>query len=101
MPDNDSSSKQEATVIEYDNTGSTVYVILSIDGEGAAANLNEENTALILCIGDRFRLTTSPVHPIIRLISETAIAINNSVKAIPMDYFMMIQRLMFNPMKTI
>jgi|AntRauTorcE11897_2_1112592.scaffolds.fasta_scaffold01825_3 plastocyanin len=55
MPDENSPSNQEVTTIEIDNIGSNAYVILGIDGEGASANLNEENTELNLRIGDRFQ----------------------------------------------
>jgi plastocyanin len=55
MPDDNFPSNQEVTTIEIDNIGSNAYVILGIDGEGASANLNEENTELNLRISDRFQ----------------------------------------------
>jgi len=51
MPD----ESDDVTSIQIDNMGSTAYVILGIDGEGASANLNEENADLTLRVGDRFR----------------------------------------------
>jgi len=51
MPD----ESDDVTSIQIDNMGSTAHVILGIDGEGASANLNEENADLTLRVGDRFR----------------------------------------------
>ena len=51
MPD----ESDDVTSIQIDNMGSTAYVILGIDGEGASANLNEKNADLTLRVGDRFR----------------------------------------------
>lgn len=55
MPGQDPESNQTATSITFDNMGSTAYVVLGIDGEGATADLDEENTEIALRIGDRFR----------------------------------------------
>ena len=49
----------DVTTIEFDNMGATAYVILSINGNGASANLNEENAQLNLRIGDRFRFNNT------------------------------------------
>lgn len=54
IPDEDSSSNQNVTTIQVDNMGATAYVVLGIDGEGASATLDEENTEIALRIGDRF-----------------------------------------------
>lgn len=55
MPEQDPESDQAVTSLTFDNMGATAYVVLGIDGEGATATLNEENTGIILRIGDRFR----------------------------------------------
>ena len=55
MPSDHSPADQDVTTVEFDNMGSSAYVILGIEGEGATANLNEENTGLTLRVGDRFR----------------------------------------------
>lgn len=55
MPEHDPESDQTVTSITFDNMGATAYVVLGIDGDGATANLDEENTEISLRIGDRFR----------------------------------------------
>lgn len=49
----------DVTTIEFDNMGATAYVVLSIEGDGASANLNEENAEISLRIGDRFRFNNT------------------------------------------
>lgn len=50
MPDDD----LPVTTLQIDNMGATAYVLLSIEGEGATANLNEENAEITLRVGDRY-----------------------------------------------
>lgn len=49
----------DVTTIEFNNMGATAYVVLSINGEGASASLNEENTQINLRVGDRFRFNNT------------------------------------------
>jgi len=44
----------EETTITLDNAGSNAYVVSSIEGEGASASLNQNNSAIQLKIGNRF-----------------------------------------------
>ncbi|NBC25883.1 MAG: hypothetical protein GVY08_03410 [Bacteroidetes bacterium] len=42
------------TSITIDNVGATAYIFIGIDGDGASANLNEQNAELELKTGERF-----------------------------------------------
>lgn len=57
----------EQTKITLDNVGSTAFVITNIDGDGAAAEKNEENVPIELIIGQRYTFTNSAgasAHPL-------------------------------------
>lgn len=49
----------EQTRVTLDNVGSTAYVVTNIDGNGANAEQNKENTPIELKIGQRYTFTNS------------------------------------------
>jgi len=57
----------EETGVTLDNVGSTAYVVTEIDGDGANAEKNEENTPIELTVGQRYTFTNSAgasAHPL-------------------------------------
>ncbi|MCH7410373.1 hypothetical protein MM239_13275 [Belliella sp. DSM 111904] len=70
------------STITINNVGATAYVFSAIQGEGAQANLNVENTALTLKIGSRYKIKNEAgrAHPFLIMgIANTTLLAQNDV----------------------
>ncbi|MCH7402170.1 hypothetical protein ACFOUP_18820 [Belliella kenyensis] len=71
------------STITVNNIGATAYIFTAIDGDGARASLNVENTALTLKIGSRYEIKNEAgrAHPflIMGIANTTLLAQNDMV----------------------
>lgn len=59
MEEEPGETELQQTQVSLNNVGSTAYVVTNIDGDGATAQQNEENTSIELKVGQRYTFINS------------------------------------------